>query len=191
MSQVKKGDINTVEKLSQILKEKGVNTSLWGVGEAKTLEHFYNEIKKGDSILVEGEEGELIREVIICGADIFYTSQEGNKYRLKEKKQVFYDGRERKRDYGHAVSEKLFPDENPEEGIRRGICEELGISGEISLSETKYDEIFRLSPSYPTLMSHYIRYNYEVELTEEQFNLEGYVEHGSTCITYFEWEEID
>ena len=191
MSQIEKGNIDTVEKLEQFLQAKGVKTFLWGVGEAKTLEHFYKEIKRGDSILVQSEEGELIREVIICGADIFYNSSEGKKYRLKEEKQLFYDGRVRRRDYGHAVSEKLLPDEDPENGVRRGIYEELGINGEISLDETNHDEAFRYSPSYPTLKSHYIRYNYEAELTEEQFKSEGYVEHGSTCITYFEWEEVE
>lgn len=191
MSKAEKMSMDSLNKLKNFLRTEGIDISRWGKGEAKTIEQFFREIEKGESVLKTGEDGELIRELVICGADVFYTLPGGRKLRLKEQKQVFYDGRVRYRDYGHAVSEKISPNEDPKEGILRGIREELGIGGEMPVKEVKKDEKFQLSNSYPGLMSHYIRFIYDVELEEDQFNPEGYVEHGSTCITYFIWEETE
>ena len=165
-------------------------TLLHGVLEAKTLAHLQKEIESGETVLITGNEGELLRKVVVGGADVFYVSPEGKKYRLKEDRQVFKDGRERRRDLGQAVSEKMKPDENPNDATIRGIQEELGIGGEIILTETGTDEQLLSSPSYPGLQSQYIRHRFEAVLSHEQFREDGYVEEQSGKSTYFVWEEV-
>ena len=91
------------EALQKLLADAGIDTSLWGKGEAKTLAHLQKEIENGETVLVAGEKGELLRKVMFGGADVYYKSPDGKKYRLKEEKQGFKDGRERRRDLGHAV----------------------------------------------------------------------------------------
>ena len=178
--------------LRQQLENAGIDISKWGKGQAKTLAHLQEEIESGETILATGEQGELLRKVVVGGADIYYNSPEGEKYRLKEDKQVFKDGRERRRDLGHAISEKMKPDENPKDAMIRGIREELGIEGEISLAEIGIDEQLPSSPglSYPGLQSQYIRHKFETTLNDRQFKRDGYVEEREDKSTYFVWEEV-
>ncbi|GIW62422.1 MAG: hypothetical protein KatS3mg091_837 [Patescibacteria group bacterium] len=175
--------------LRQQLESAGIDVSEWGKGQAKTLAHLQKEIESGETVLVKGEQGELLRRVLVCGADIFYISPDGKKYRLKEYKQVFKDGRERRRNLGQAVSEKMKPGEDPENAMIRGVREELGIEGEISLVETGVEEQLLSSPSYPGLQSQYIRHIFEITLNDQQFKPEGYLEEQDDKITYFVWEE--
>lgn len=191
MSNIDQERESRISELRRQLEEKGIDTSLWGKGEAKTLGHLQKEIDGGETFLVLDESGELLRRLMIVGADIYYTSKDGKRYRLKEDRQVFNDGRERRRDYGHAVSEKMQIDEDPGVAMIRGIREELGIEGDIDLKKTVADEKRISSPSYPGLNSHYIRYGFEVLLNEEQFNIDGYVEEQEDKRTYFVWEEVD
>lgn len=190
MSEVRQTEYQNINILKNLLENKGIDTSQWGKGEAKTIEHLQREIEEQESILLIDDSGELIRRVMIVGADIYHTFQDGKTYRLKEDRQVFNDGRERRRDYGHAVSEKMKIDEIPEAAMIRGIREELGIGGNIELTKTLADEKNIFSPSYPGLNSLYIRYEFEVLLSDEQFNIEGYVEEQDDKKTYFIWEEI-
>lgn len=123
---------------------------------------------------------------MVGGADIYYHAPDGKKYRLKEDRQVFKDGRERRRELGRAVSEKM----KPRTAMIRGIQEELGISSKIILIDTGTDEQKIASPSYPGLESLYIRHKFRAELTDEQFNPDGYEEEQDDKMTYFIWEEI-
>lgn len=181
---------NALQLLQKQLQNAGVDTSKWGTGQTKTLAHLQKEIESGETVLVVKENGKILRRVVVGGADIHYISPDGKKYRLKEEKQVFRDGRERRRDLGNAVSEKMKPDENPKEAMARGIAEELGIEGGVSLTETGTDEHFIESPSYPGLQSQYVTYKFQVTLNDQQFNPDGYVENQSDKSTYFVWEEV-
>lgn len=184
-------EVRGTSGLKKQLEESGIDTSKWGEGDAKTIEYLKSEIDRGESVLEKNEAGDLVRRVAVVGADIYYTSPEGKRYHLKEDRQIFTDGRERKRDYGHAVSEKIKPGEDPEIAMVRGIREELGIGGEIDYKKTMEDEIVRLSSSYPGLLTNYIRYEFEVILNEDQFKPEGYKEEQEKINTYFIWEEVD
>jgi hypothetical protein len=176
--------------LRQQLEAAGIDVSEWGKGQAKTLAHLQKEIEDGETVLVNGKRGELLRRVVVCSADVFYVSHDGQKFRLKEEKQIFKDGRERKRNLENSVSEKMKPGEDPKKAIIRGLKEELGIEGEISLKETGVDEQILSSPSYPGLQSHYIHHKFEAILNDEQFRPEGYVEEQKDKSTYFVWEEV-
>lgn len=178
------------EALQKLLADAGIDTSLWGKGEAKTLAHLQKEIENGETVLVAGEKGELLRKVMFGGADVYYQSPDGKKYRLKEEKQVFKDGRERHRDLGHAVSEKMKPSEDSRTAMIRGIQEELGISGEVALTQIGTDEEKITSFSYPGLESQYVRHKFLAILSDTQFKPEGYVEDQPDKSTYFVWEEV-
>lgn len=191
MENFKKKKHFATDALKKQLADAGIDTSLWGTGQAKTLAHLQKEVESGETILITGETGELLRRVVVGGADIYYQSPDGKKYRLKEDRQVFKDGRARRRDLGQAVSEKMKPDEEPMAAMIRGIKEELGISGEIALSETGTDIQQVTSPSYPGLESEYIRHKFQATLADEQFNPNGYVEEQSDKSTYFVWEEVE
>ena len=190
MENFEKKEHLATDALQKQLADAGIDTSLWGTGKAKTLEHLQKEIESGETILITGEAGELLRRVVVGKADIFYQSPDGKKYRLKEDKQVFKDGRERRRNLGQAVSEKIRPDEDPDTAMIRGIQEELGISGKISLTKTMEDVENETSPSYPGLKSQYSRQIFQATLSDEQFKPEGYVEEQSDKSTYFIWEEV-
>jgi len=190
MKDSEKKEYFATDALKKKLTDAGIDTSSWGTGQAKTLVHLQKEIESGETVLITGETGELLRKVVVGGADIYYQSSDGKEYRLKEDRQVFKDGRERRRDLGQAVSEKMKPNEDPKDAMIRGIQEELGISGEIALTETGTDVQQVISPSYPGLDSKYIRHKFQTTLTDEQFNPDGYVEEQSDKSTYFIWEEV-
>lgn len=181
---------NKIDLLEKRLKDAGINIELWGKGTAKTLDYLEKEIEAGETELIFGKNGELLRKVVVTGADVLYTSPEGKKYRLREDKQVFKDGRERHRDLGRAVSEKMKSNEDPEQAIVRGIQEELGITGPIKAVATGTEIENIDSPSYPGLSSQYTTHEFEVNLSKEQFKLDGYVEVQAGLTTYFVWEEI-
>ena len=177
--------------LKKQLEQAGIDTSVWGSGETKTLAHLQKEIESGETVIITGEKGELLRKVVVGGADIYYESPDGTKYRLKEDKQVFKDGRERQRNLGQAVSEKMKPDEDPQSAMIRGVQEELGIIGEINLIEVGVDKQIIDSPSYPGLQSQYVRHKFRATLNNSQFNPEGYIEKQPDKSTYFIWEKVD
>lgn len=181
----------TIDTLSNQLTKASIDTSTWGTGQTKTVAHLHEEIQSGETILTPGENDKLLREVIVGNADIFYQSPNGKKYRLKEDKQVFKDGRERRRNLGHAVSEKMKADEEPIVAMIRGIQEELGINSELKLVKLGTEILQEPSPSYPGLESNYVFHTFEVTLTDEQFNPAGYVEEQTDKSTYFVWEEVD
>jgi len=184
------GNPISIDELKERLVSAGINISLWGKGEAKTINDLYREIKNGETKLVKDKNLGLIKKVSICGADIFYRSPLGEKFHLIERKQVFSDGRVRVRDWGHAVSEKIKIGETPKEGVLRGIQEEIGVSGDLEIEETERDSVQRESLSYPGLISQYDRFHYEVNLNENQFNPKGYIECNDSITTYFEWEKV-
>jgi len=191
MDSTKQEEHFTTDALQQQLADAGIDTSTWGTGKAKTLEALQNEIESGETILITGKTGELLRKVVVGGADIYYQSPDGKRYRLKEDRQVFEGGRERRRDLGHAVSEKMKPDEDPQNAMIRGIQEELGINSEITLTESGTDEQKIDSPSYPGLISQYVLHKFHAILNDEQHNPDGYVEKQSDKSTYFVWEEVE
>ncbi len=181
----------TINNLQEQLESNGIDTSKWGKWKAKTLEHLQKEIDSGETILVVQNTGELLRQVLVGSSDVYYKDFFKGEYRLKEEKQVFKDGRERRRELPQSLSEKLKHDENPREAMIRGIKEELGINGEIELTELWVDKVILNSPSYPGLSSEYLCYKFKTKLNNKQFNPNGYIENQLDKSTYFVWEKLD
>lgn len=181
----------TLRSLKQQLEDYGIDISGWGKNSANTLEHLQKEIENGETTLVTSEQGELLRKVVTCAANVFYTSPQGKKHHLKEDRQVFNDGRERRRNLGQSLSEKSKPGEDPKTTIIRGIREELGLEGEISLNEIGTDSGIDPSWGYPNLRCQWIRHNFQAMLSDQQFKPDGYIEKDDGGkSTYFIWEEI-
>jgi len=180
---------NFLEKITQQLYSAGIDISKYGVDKAKKMSDLAHEIESGESTLIE-ENGELIRKVLVGGVDVYYQTPDGKKYILKEDKQVFEDGRERKRKLQQSMAEKIKPNEDPAEATERGIVEELGISGKIELQKIRIDEEINESPSYPGLKTKYVFHRFAFYMTEEQFKPEGYIEKQSDKETHFIWQEI-
>jgi len=172
-----------------LLNFNGIEIERWGKGKAKTINHLINEINEGTCVLQEDDNSLLVRCLRVATAKIYFEINE-TKYILKEEKQVFKDGRIRKRTNDSSLSEKINPDENPKDAIIRGIKEELGIQNEVIITtyETTSEEMY--SDSFPTLLSKYEIYSFNVHLTEEQFNIDGYIEEQEDKTTYFIWDKV-
>jgi hypothetical protein len=179
-----------IRALSDQLEQAGISTATWGEGQAKTLRHLVQEIEAGETVLGDDEDGRLVRRVVVGNADVYYRSPDGNLFRLKEDRQVFSDGRERRRNLGAAVSEKMHPNEAPAEGMVRGLREELGLAGPIALTEDGTTQETLDSPSYPGLRSRYTRHQFTVMLNSGQYQSEGYIETQTDTKTYFIWEKL-
>lgn len=71
MENFEKKEQFVIETLKKKLANAGIDTSLWGTGQSKTLAHLQKEIESGETILIVGDKGELLRRVIIVCADIY------------------------------------------------------------------------------------------------------------------------
>lgn len=178
-----------LQELRQKLEQAGVDISVWGKGEAKTLEALHQELEKRESFLqvVDGKL-ELLRYVV--SANVYYTTKEGRKLRLQEDKQIFQDGRIRHRNFNDPIADKMQPGEDPKTAMLRCLEEELGLVGDLDLKQIEQYQKKYESQSYPGLPSEYIVYSFAVFLNDEQFQEAGYVEAQDDKSTYFVWEEV-
>ena len=177
--------------LVDFLAENGVDVSEWGTNKAKTVDDLLEEIRQGESQLIVFEEG-LRRVTPIDQIEVRYTDPDGVQYRLVEEKQTFRDGRERVRNLPRSLGEKIKAGEDPQQVASRGVYEELGIlidSTRFQSDDTEYEE--RESPSYPNLVTRYDKHNFLVELTDEEFNPQGYMEDDGKKVTTFVWQVIE
>ncbi len=180
-------------RVTQLLKKHGIDTSSWGSGKAKTVEHLMSEVLSGESQLLETEDGELLRVLEIADGTITFADASGVVYKLTEDRQEFKDGRIRKRDHLKDISlaEKVAPGENPKDALVRGIDEELGITGELQINGEPVLEEKRVeSPSFPGLNTQYKVHKFNLTIGEDSFNPDGYQEEQSDKTTYFVWEEV-
>jgi hypothetical protein len=178
------------DDLKNYLHEFSVPFQYWGTGKSKTTEDLLKEIEDKDCILKE-EDGLLIRYIEFVGVEIFYKDKQNNVYRLKEDRQVFKDGRVRKRSLPVSVAEKMQTGEDALISAIRGIKEELQIEVEKSQLVKSDDIDFKGgSLSYPGLRTKYTGHKFKCELKEHQFVPGGYVENQSTKSTYFVWQKL-
>jgi hypothetical protein len=172
--------------LEALLIRYKVSLTEWGKGNTKTLRHLLDEIHLEESSLIICN-GKIKRLVSAIGVNVFYQNN-GITYKLHEDKQVFFDGRTRKRNMKHSVSEKMVPDENPTITTIRGIKEELGVKiNWYELVSTGEESKIRESISYPNLQSEYVIFEYKTRFSEEHFNKDGYIEIQKDKKTYFKW----
>ena len=177
------------EDLASRLIKFDVPVSLWGQGSAKTVEHLYSEIEAGDSEIVE-ESKKLVRYVHFVNVEVVARFG-GQLHRLVEDRQVFTDGRTRRReDLGGAVKEKIHPSEDPDQAVDRALKEELQVEGKIQKKKLRTESLDKESPSYPGLRSKYKAHFFEAELFGNQIKQEGYQEVQPDKTTFFIWQDV-
>ena len=180
-------------QFEKMLDESGVNVSLFGRGEAKTLDKFFQEVSDPTEgvMLIQSENG-LLRVVNLINIHVMYNNK-GQLLKLREALQVFNDGRYRYRpDRQAAVSEKCHSDESMMSSVQRAIEEELGvkISKYESVLELGRNIVTKKSQSYPGILSEYRIEYFLYMMKEENFRPEGYVEIQKDKKTYFPWERV-
>lgn len=178
------------QAVTALLAKYSIPFETWGTGSAKTLKHLIKEVMEGETVLAE-EDGILIRKLSVTDINIFYTDPAGKKWRLLEEKQIFKDGRERRRpQLEGSMAEKLKAGEIPDqELVNRAIKEELGIESAVPATATGTRKSKQDSPSYPGLTMEATRYYFDAHLTDEQYKPEGYVERQEDKDNYFVWKE--
>ncbi len=180
-----------VNNLAKLLDSFNIPIEKFGKGEAKTMQNLLDETSNGDCRLVISKKG-IHREVSIMRVHVIYYKNNKSLI-LKESKQVFDDGRGRKRNLLH-ISEKFSIEEEFEKVAERAVAEELGIESKIkqetrdSLSLDTLDTI-----SYPGLERKPIFSDRIVFLTYDQFKEDGYTEYNKKTgiTTYFVWISLD
>ncbi len=179
-------------RIAKLLHAHGIDTASWGEGGAKTLDHLVVEVLAGECQLVAHEEG-LVREVAIAEAVITHELPDGTVLQLYEQKQVFSDGRERRRHdlEDVSISEKLSVGEDSLQGVRRGMQEELQVGeGLTVVGRGNLQEIERDSPSFPGLKSLYSVVTFSVTCSPAAYRPEGYREIQEDKTTYFAWKQL-
>lgn len=181
-------------RLKRLLLDCSVDITVWGTGDAKTLDQLVKEVVSGESRLMRGQSGELTRSVEVVQGVITYVDENGDTFQLVEDKQVFGDDRVRVRDHlsDISVAEKMKPGEDPREALICGILEELGIEEGVQIAEDPEvgfkDED---SASYPGLRSQYQIYTFAVELDASAYKPEGYAEVQDDKTNFFVWKKVD
>jgi hypothetical protein len=183
--------INTVEELTNKLKEYSVPVEEWGTGEAKNVENLLDEIR-GEECNVEDRGEYLIRSIEFVGVRIYHKDKDNVTWVLKEDKQEFKDGRVRRRNMPSSVSEKMKFGEDPLISAIRGIREELGVKIEghqlIKMRDLSYNGG---SQSYPGLRTKYKGYQFTCLFNHDQFDENGYIEVQKDKSTFFKWFKKD
>lgn len=122
-------NISTINELVSKLKEYSIPIDNWGTGNAKTVEHLFDELKNQDC-LIQDEGGYLVRNIEFVGIRILYKDKSNQTFILVEDRQEFKDGRIRKRNMPSSVSEKMKFGEDSLVAAIRGIREELSVKVE-------------------------------------------------------------
>lgn len=173
----------TKRSLKKRLLSLGVPLELWEKDGAKGLDDLFAELNKRECTL-EGIE-RTFRTIII---DVLHGNE-----RLVELKQVFNDGRIRKRALPlGTLSEKLAAGERIESGIRR-VFEELGIKKlgrDFKLQPLKNKTLVGPSTSYPGLLSINSVIRFRVRLPDRAYKPEGYTEVQRKKKSIFIWRRI-
>jgi hypothetical protein len=177
-------------EVSKLLQRYGVPVEKFGTGEAKTLDHLANEILEGETDLVE-KDGKIVRRVVSVLVDVRYVTPEGVELQLLEEKQVFSDGRVRRRKI-KGVGEKMTPRNEGISVAKKALKDEIGVGdSDIQIEFVETEETTMTSPSYPGLETEYIRHMMKTTISEADFRPEGYQEVQHDKTTYFVWVPVD
>jgi hypothetical protein len=139
---------HSIHHLHTWLRTAGVDLDQWGQGSAKSVEHLWAEIEKGESRLQDDPPRRLVEAVRVL-------VQRGD-WLLIEAYQLFDSGRTRPR--GRPPSEKMKPGEDYHAAAIRCLVEELGVAhADVHLHPDSYRLKIREmnSASYPGLCTRY------------------------------------
>jgi len=178
------------DKVVALLRRHNVPVEVWGTAEAKTLGHLLAELEAGECRLVEQGDS-LVRYAAGAVIDVYCDGPDG-RLKLIEDRQVFRDGRSKRRDLDTSIGEKMKPDEHPQVAAHRALTEELGITVPLSLVPLGTRRKGPVpSVAFPGLVTVYDMHRFEVTLPQELVRPDGYVEHQADKSTYFIWQKAD
>lgn len=141
-------ETNRIKELEKWLARRGIDTSAWGTGDAKSVKNLWYELQEGDIVL---QDNPLLRLVHVVQVMI----RRQNKI-LIEAMQEFGDGSRRYRN--QPPSEKMKSSESPTDAARRCLWEELGVNEtDVAFDQSSYKQVQAQadSPSYPGLPTQY------------------------------------
>jgi hypothetical protein len=176
-----------VKDVENVLRRFGISTEGW----QKDTGALLKEIEEADCYL-EVVSDKLIRKVDVARVRCFYENEIGEKFQLKEDKQVFLDGKEKVRKW-ECVSEKKHAEEDPEHAALRALEEELQIPVgcvQVIADEDMLTTETKVSSTYKGLTSIYNFYNFSANIPKDQYQPE-YKEVQPDKTTYFSWKKLD
>lgn len=186
----------TLEELTNLLTANKIDTKKWNSrGGTRTVQDLLNEINNGETTLAVKNDV-LTRTVKLVVVNITYHNKNGNVLRLKEDKQISkIDGAVKIRPHIRgSLSEKMKFDEDPIYAAKRGVAEELGVTGGLEFTFDKTLEKEKPSSNFPQLKSIYIVNIVTAQMNDSVFvpnNDKGYSykEEQTDKTTYFVWED--
>ncbi|NNN36238.1 NUDIX domain-containing protein [Streptomyces sp. S3(2020)] len=147
---------DSLGQLREWLERSGIPHESWGTGGTKSVQHLWDEIEAGETVL---DSEPPLRRVTVVTLRIRQGGKE-----LVEIAQLMADGTWRPRD--EAPAEKMKPGEEASATARRCVAEELGVEGPgvvvgaVSERRLRRDS----SPSYPGLASEYVFHDVDVRV---------------------------
>ena len=141
----------TLQQLLEWLKTHGIDTNIWGQGDAKSVTDLWQELQHGESTL---QADPPLRRVQVV--EVHITNGD---HRLIERAQHFADGRIRARN--RPPSEKMHPAEAPLNAAQRCLVEELALTPAAIHFPTQQISMRTIrdnSGSYPNLTTEYTFY---------------------------------
>ncbi len=183
-----------ITDLEALLRDHGVPLERWGTGEARSLEHLVKELEAGEATLDIEDDGRIVRTGFGVAVWVYYVDAEGRRFRLKEDRQVYARGGERRRGdkIQMSIGEKRKSDESVEEAATRAFQEELGLAIPFTRFETLPRRDRRTpSEAFPGIDTRYVTEVFQVTLNPDEVNPEGYTEVQPDKTTYFVWEPVD
>lgn len=179
-------DYDGLRQLEIELRAAGIDTASWGEGVTKKLADFYGELSTGESLLTWDQDGAPLRVVNAFGLDVIVDNQ-GSVLKLVEDRQVFADGKVKRRNLSTSLGEKIPDGESLEVTAGRLLKEEIGVSA-FKLSNLMFTEFNeRPSASFPGLRSIISLTRATAVISPQGYNPDGYSEVKSDRTSYFIW----
>jgi hypothetical protein len=176
-------------ELAALLTKYKVDINLFGVGKAKTLDHLLKEVNSGEAELTKCN-GELLRRLSVLNITVL-AQHKADRYRLIEDRQIFKDGRERRRQLSASLSEKLQEDEGLLAACKRALKEEIGVSVYTHTTNATTSVERVESPSFPGITTEYNLSHVEVLIDPSEYRKDGYTEEQKDKTTYFVWLKVN
>ena len=185
-----KGNLNKERLYYYLLDNLHIQVEKWGKGGSKPFDSLVSEIENGECTVDQAG----VRRTKVVMADVI-----SDKVRLIEVKQVFSDGRERKRQMSFgSLGEKMLPGENVFTTLNRMFEEEFKFHlfenfRHFRLDGPVYKINHRPSSSYPGLQNSAEEFRFVIHVDNQIRRILGQdqvvsVEQDKT--TYFKWEAL-
>ncbi len=176
--------------LRALLESHGFDTNLWGEGATKTVEALWLEVDEGETEILQIE-GELTRRTNVAAVDVEVELSDGRRFRLYEEKQIYRGGATRERSLMTSLAEKIKPGEGIIVAARRAVEEELGISGQISITPGGEQVLEKSSQTFNGMRTQLLLKHAIVKISEDDFKPTGYIEVTSDKSVYFKWVPLE